>query len=162
MGGKLRLATAQEYRPSDDRVGNNLSYQEPQSECAALGTAVSPFSTLEAIARRGKREQRPCNDDVCEGPPAKGDQSVAGHGLRVVSEPNDRNGVDSGRSVFGEDPTSCLSVTGMRAINRNDSNWAGSCQILSLKGRVPTLAAVIDEGKPKRGRTEQMPHGVAL
>lgn len=162
MGGKLTLATAAEYRPGDDRVGNNLSYQEPQSECAALGTAVSPFSTLEAIARRGKREQRPCNNDVCEGPPAKDDQSVAGHGLVVVSEPNDRNGVDSRRSVFGEDPTSCLSVTGMRAITRTGGSWAGSRQMLSLGGRVPTLAAIIVEGKPKRGRTEQVPHRVAL
>ncbi len=34
--------------------------------------------------------------------------------------------------------------------------------MLSVKGRVPTLAAVIGEGKPKRDRTQQVPHGVAL
>jgi hypothetical protein len=34
--------------------------------------------------------------------------------------------------------------------------------MLSLKGGVPTLAAVIVERKPKRGRTKQVPRCVAL
>lgn len=59
-------------------------------------------------------------------------------------------------------PKAAAPLLGLRPDAANDQKWVASCQMLSLKGRVPTLAAVIVEGKPKRGRTEQVPRGVAL
>ena len=79
MGGKRTLSTAEEQQPRQDDVGEHLDDDQPFGKGAALCSASSPFSALQAIAHSGEREQRPCQYDVGKSPPANRDDPLAVH-----------------------------------------------------------------------------------